>query len=596
MNPSLLCNLDPPTTHGTIEGDQPLTAVAATPMARLARSEAQLARNGRTRSLLPGIRCPAWVGRAIRCIAALLLAANVFHAGAQDYHYASDWVLELPDGNGLGNFLQHQVSGLSGVVAQVTVTLDIEGTWTGDLYAYLSVGEGHAVLLNRVGKTIANPVGYGDRGFQVLFDDYAADGDIHQYRLSYQGAPPLSASGALLGTWAPDGRAVDPDLVLDTDPRTATLSALQGLNPNGTWTLFVADMMPGSVHVLKRWELNVWTSSALCTGMEGDVTPRSDGNDLLTVTDWVQSGRFVAGLDAITTPCEFQRADCAPRMVNGVLTGGNGRITVSDWVQAGRYVAALDPPTVALGPLQAAPVLQAPDLSLVSGQRKLGRDTRTVRIDVASFAPTARVVATVSMDALGGENALGFTLGYDRAALRFLGARLGSGLEEATLLLNVGEAEDGLLGIALALPPEQSLERGTARLLTLDFQSPPGAAIEQSKLRFVDALVTREIVDTVAQSLPGQWEDAPLVVAEESGSAREPFAVWPAGRLAVRTANGITTISWPDGVWGGVLETSESIGPGAVWTSVTDLVEVRGGARFVRIPIAEPMRFYRLRF
>ncbi len=169
--------------------------------------------------------------------------------------------LEIPDG-GIGTFVQHTVANpLLKNIQQVTISLDISGTWSGDLYAYLNMGGAHAVLLNRVGKTVVNPVGYGDHGFQVRFDDYAASGDIHQYRVTYSGALPLSSSGALLGNWAPDGRATDPDAVVDTDPRTATLSSFRGMNGNGQWTLFLADLAPGSVHELTGWELSIRSGS-----------------------------------------------------------------------------------------------------------------------------------------------------------------------------------------------------------------------------------------------------------------------------------------------------------------------------------------------
>ena len=78
---------------------------------------------------------------------------------------------------------------------------------------------------------------------------------------------------------------------------------------------------------------------------EADVAPRTDGDGSLLVNDWVQVGRFVAGLDALTPGSEFQRADCAP-----YDDWGDGQMLVNDWVQAGRYVAGLDTGQPAAGP------------------------------------------------------------------------------------------------------------------------------------------------------------------------------------------------------------------------------------------------------
>lgn len=72
---------------------------------------------------------------------------------------------------------------------------------------------------------------------------------------------------------------------------------------------------------------------------EADVAPRPDGDGQLLLNDWVQVGRFMAGLDILLPGSEFQRSDCSP-----IETAGDGQMLVNDWVQAGRYVAGLDAP------------------------------------------------------------------------------------------------------------------------------------------------------------------------------------------------------------------------------------------------------------
>ncbi|HSE20029.1 MAG TPA: hypothetical protein VLB68_00170, partial [Pyrinomonadaceae bacterium] len=114
-------------------------------------------------------------------------------------------------------------------------------------------------------------------------------------------------------------------------------------------------------------------------GFEGDVSPRPNGNNTgsVSISDWVQVGRFAAGLDTPAAGSEFQRADCAPR-----TTLGNGSISISDWVQAGRYAAGLDPvpgaggPTAPGGatPQQEASTTQSSSVlekALLVGQRRL---------------------------------------------------------------------------------------------------------------------------------------------------------------------------------------------------------------------------------
>jgi hypothetical protein len=165
----------------------------------------------------------------------------------------------IPDGNPNGVSSTLDVSGLVGTISKITVSLDTAGGWNGDLYAYLSYEGGFAVLLNRVGKTISDPLGYGDAGLVVTFDD-SAGSDIHSY--GGNGGNPLS------GLWQPDGRNVNPQLALDSDPRNAGLGSFDGLAPDGRWTLFMADMAGGFSSQFVGWGLDIETvpepSSGAC--------------------------------------------------------------------------------------------------------------------------------------------------------------------------------------------------------------------------------------------------------------------------------------------------------------------------------------------
>jgi subtilisin-like proprotein convertase family protein len=178
-------------------------------------------------------------------------------ARAAEHRFASAPSLVVPDGGGLGTFSQITVTNVAGPVTAVRVYLDIDGGWNGDLYAFLAFGDRYAVLLNRPGRELLDAAGYGDPGLQVLLDDSAPAGDIHRYREAAAGVLQVSPEGLLQGVWAPDGRTTDPDAVVGTDPRSALLGSFVGVVPNGQWTLFVADLQPGGVHVVRGWELRI---------------------------------------------------------------------------------------------------------------------------------------------------------------------------------------------------------------------------------------------------------------------------------------------------------------------------------------------------
>ena len=176
---------------------------------------------------------------------------------------AADTVnVRIPDGSPVGLVSEVTLATPIERITNVTVTLNISGGFNGDLYACLVHDSGHAILLNRVGKTLANPSGYSDAGFNITLQDQAAHGDIHSYRIPLLGDPNAPLAGPLTNAWAPDGRDTDPALALDSDPRASTLSTFHGLNPNGGWRLFIADLDALYSSTLVSWGLEVRGTNA----------------------------------------------------------------------------------------------------------------------------------------------------------------------------------------------------------------------------------------------------------------------------------------------------------------------------------------------
>jgi len=102
------------------------------------------------------------------------------------------------------------------------------------------------------------PSGYGESGFNITLSD-SASWDVHNYQVALGGV----FDGPLTGTWQPDGRRVHPTVSLDTSPRTTTLEPLGNMDPNGSWTLFIADMEAGGTGRLVEWEVRGTPWSAI---------------------------------------------------------------------------------------------------------------------------------------------------------------------------------------------------------------------------------------------------------------------------------------------------------------------------------------------
>lgn len=146
----------------------------------------------------------------------------------------------IPDGNTTGWRDTRNVTDIpSGwTIADVTVTFAISGGYNGDLYGYLSHGGVLIPLLQRVGTSLTDKVGYGDNGFNaVTLADGGAKGNIHDYG---GGFVPTE-------TYAPDSSGA------------TFANKFDGLTANGNWTLFFADLSGGDLtpSTLGSWSLDI---------------------------------------------------------------------------------------------------------------------------------------------------------------------------------------------------------------------------------------------------------------------------------------------------------------------------------------------------
>ena len=194
----------------------------------------------------------------------LLLAAAPIAPAATTFTQTWNVSAVIPDNDDVG-FADTRTVGMGAgmTVEEVEVNLSFTAGWNGDLYAYLVHGSGFSVLLNRPGRSLGEPDGAASSGMNVTFRDDAAT-DLHT-------TIPMSG-GSFTGTYQPSARNIDPLVSLDDSPRTAFLASFTGIDPNGNWTLFVADQSAGQTSTLQSWSLTVTAvpePSAAVLGMLG---------------------------------------------------------------------------------------------------------------------------------------------------------------------------------------------------------------------------------------------------------------------------------------------------------------------------------------
>jgi hypothetical protein len=310
-------------------------------------------------------------------------------------------------------------------------------------------------------------------------------------------------------------------------------------------------------------------------GFEADVWPVPDGDNAVSISDWVQVGRLVAGLDDVTNAALFQRVDCAPRS-----TLGDGRLTVSDWVQAGRYAVGLDALAPAGGPsAPAGPVTNGRQVHSLDGSK------RVVSAGSATVQSGTNIRVPVRLMALGDENALGFSVTFDPAILSFTRVSGGAATSDATVNINSKSSSAGTLGFAVARPSGTTFEAGSNELLTLEFAVAPSAS-GSTAVSFSTGPVRQEVSTADAAAVPAQYRNGLITF----------FSQVVSNPLLKVTRSGSTNLvlSWPVAAVGYQLEESADLGT-ATWTPNAGAAVTNGPNVEVTVRVSGSRKFYRLR-
>jgi hypothetical protein len=248
-------------------------------------------------------------------------------------------------------------------------------------------------------------------------------------------------------------------------------------------------------------------------------------------------GRFVARLDAFTSTNEFRRADSAPRS-----SLGDGQLKVTDWVQAGRYLAGLDPLVAIGGPtIETTPTVAGPSAS------------RRLLVANANVSQNQIATTMVNLEAQGDEHALGFTVAFDPVAFTFSGIEPGNAATGANVLLNTSQVGNGRLGVVLALGDGSSFSTGTHEVVKVNLVAT--AATGAFPLMLTDQVVTRCVSSAGAEELPVSFVSGSitvtstnppptLTIVRSNDSANLSWPLW-AGDFILQMADKI------DGVPGG---------------------------------------------
>jgi subtilisin-like proprotein convertase family protein len=176
-------------------------------------------------------------------------------------------------------------AGLSGVISKVTVTLNnVTHSWPHDINVMLAGPAGQkALLMRHVGG------GYSISDMDITLDD-DTQAKMDNYRALKAGVYKPTNYGTVYRFASP----------APATPYPTKLSAFDGTNPNGTWSLYVMDDSSGDSGSIGGWSLTITTTTAtLLDFARPDVEPQLEA-DLLAVKPaiatppaaWIESISF----------------------------------------------------------------------------------------------------------------------------------------------------------------------------------------------------------------------------------------------------------------------------------------------------------------
>ena len=138
------------------------------------------------------------------------------------------------------------VSGISGSVSKVTATLTgLNHTFPGDV---------DVLLVGPLGQTV------------VLMSDVGSGTDAVNVNITFDDAAPSIGAAVVSGTFRPtNSGTTDPFPAPAPAGRGAALSAFNGIDPNGTWSLYIVDDASlDSGSLTGGWSLTITTSAPVC--------------------------------------------------------------------------------------------------------------------------------------------------------------------------------------------------------------------------------------------------------------------------------------------------------------------------------------------
>jgi hypothetical protein len=194
---------------------------------------------------------------------------------------------------------------------------------------------------------------------------------------------------------------------------------------------------------------------------------------------------------------------------SGTITSGLSTITV-------RYITAnLDSGTNTAHIMIVAPSTTNSPLSVAVTMiiDSDGGSNRAVRAAPScSGMPGYKVSVPIQLASLGNENALGFSLSYNKSIFTLVSVTNGVDASSASLLTNGSQSANGCFGIAVALPTGNCFSNGIQEIAVASFLVNSAAMPGSYSFGFTNKPIYRQVSDTNASAVSALWATGNVAV------------------------------------------------------------------------------------
>ena len=227
---------------------------------------------------------------------------------------------------------------------------------------------------------------------------------------------------------------------------------------------------------------------------EGDVQSRPLGDGFVDSDDIQQIRRFSIGNNLPYQSNEFQRADCAPRLMSG-----DGFVDGDDVQQARRFSVGTDGNQIAGGPASIAPPIED-DLMNQAITLPFGKQTvRTkdvvqaapaaFRIDAQNTSAGSTLTVPIRVDTVGNEAGYTFSIAFDSTKLTNPSVVIGN--SGGDVLFNANNP--GQIGFSVTTFSGGTIAEGNNKILvTVTFTVAANAAAGTTNIMFTDTPARRK--------------------------------------------------------------------------------------------------------